>query len=423
MNEIKRAPRSHQLLGKLDYDNPSGQQPKSVDLVEPNSGEPSTETEVNQAAAADQEEIQELHRAGDGGTNNLALDETAQSSPQAKPKAEIETLEQFIVYAYGLKGRRITLKTKVEQRIAANLTLTEDALLRLSQFTVMDRLFAVPRQLLLFCRDIQGNSALRNTLRAFVREVMLAHPLFRVTALEAAIRNLPEAPTLTEAIALVLSETLSQKPADNEPKVKAAEVAELRTNAAYCLVIWLVDVKQLAVTDVIDALNASLWAPRGRRVAQENAKLRVVTEIEQVEGVGLACELFRQRSSENTILLDRATREGAFLKERVAQLESKLDAATGDLARTQNELHQVRADSEAALNAKTAAFEIETAHLRDDMEQLRSRVLRRLVADVDQLEVGLSALRGPDPRIHVIQDRVERVLDTLRAELSKLKEG
>ena len=50
-------------------------------------------------------------------------------------------------------------------------------------------------------------------------------------------------------------------------------------------------------------------------------------------------------------------------------------------------------------------------------------MLRRLAADIEQLDVGLSALRGPEPRVHVIQDRVERVVDALRDEVNKLKEG
>ena len=91
------------------------------------------------------------------------------------------------------------------------------------------------------------------------------------------------------------------------------------------------------------------------------------------------------------------------------------------LARTELELQRVRRESEATLNALRTASENELAHLRDDLEQLRTRMLRRLKADIDQLEVGLSALRGGEPRVHVIQDRVERVVDALRAELKNLQ--
>ena len=172
-----------------------------------------------------------------------------------------------------------------------------------------------------------------------------------------------------------------------------------------------------------EALNTALWAPRARRVDHDNGRLRALTEIEQVAGVGLACQQYRQQADEKTALAGRAARDGAAAKERATALEVDVAEARNALARTEQELERVRRESEATLNALRTASENERAHLRDDVEQMRTRMLRRLAADIEQLEVGLSALRGPEPRVHVIQDRVERVVDALRDEVNKLKEG
>ena len=81
-------------------------------------------------------------------------------------------------------------------------------------------------------------------------------------------------------------------------------------------------------------------------------------------------------------------------------------------------LQEETAEEQSALHQ---ASETQAAHLRDDLEQLRSRLLRRLVTDVDMLGVGLSAIQTPEPRIHVIRDRVERVIDALQIEINKLR--
>ena len=342
---------------------------------------------------------------------------------QGKAKPEIATLEQFIAHAYGMKGRKVALKSKVERTIAEEARLGDDAQARLMVLAREDRLFAVPRQLLLVTREVNGYPALRATLRAFVRDVMLDHALFKRIELGAAIRNLPEAPPVAQALAMVLEEP-QRPPADGEEQVlKPGEFDELRTNAAYCLAAWLVDTRNLSLSDVTEALNTTLWAPRARRVDHDNGRLRALTEIEQVAGVGLACQQYRQQAIEKTALADQTARDAAAAKERATSLEVEVGEACDSLARTELELQRVRRESEATLNALRTASENELAHLRDDVEQMRTRMLRRLAADIEQLDVGLSALRGPEPRVHVIQDRVERVVDSLRAEVNKLKEG
>ena len=60
-------------------------------------------------------------------------------------------------------------------------------------------------------------------------------------------------------------------------------------------------------------------------------------------------------------------------------------------------------------------------HHRYDIEQMRTRVLRRLKSDVALLEDGLHALRRPEPKVHVMIDAAERVVDALRKEIRNLE--
>ncbi len=350
----------------------------------------------------------------------------SEAKAPAKSKPEIETVEQFIAHAYAMKGRKVTLRAKVERACAEEPSLTVEALARLARLAQEDRLFAVPRQILLASREVQGYPALRAALRTFVRDVMLSHAQFRRPELVAAIRNLPEAPVPARALALVVEATQPAPSSEGEGDghgLKPSEFDELRTNSTYCLAVWLADVKSLTLTEMTEALNFALWGPRALRVEHENTKLRELTEIGHLAGVGVASQQYRQQVSEKAVLADKFAREATTARERAAVLEGELERATDELAQVRLELERVRSEDLAALNALRETSGHELAHLRDDFEQLRTRMLRRLVGDVEQLEVGLSALRGTEPRVHVIQDRVERVVDALRLEVNKLKGG
>lgn len=350
----------------------------------------------------------------------------SEAKAPAKSKPEIETVEQFIAHAYAMKGRKVTLRAKVERACAEEPSLTGESLARLARLAQEDRLFAVPRQIFLASREVQGYPALRATLRTFVRDVMLSHAQFGRPELVAAIRNLPEAPVPARALAMVV-EAMQPSPSSEAEGdghgLKPSEFDELRTNSTYCLAVWLADAKGLTLTELTEALNFALWGPRALRVEHENTKLRELTEIGHLAGVGLASQQYRQQVSEKAVLADKFAREATTARERAAVLEAELERATDELAQVRLELARVRSEDLAALNALRETSGHELAHLRDDFEQLRTRMLRRLVGDVEQLEVGLSALRGTEPRVHVIQDRVERVVDALRLEVNKLKGG
>ena len=59
-------------------------------------------------------------------------------------------------------------------------------------------------------------------------------------------------------------------------------------------------------------------------------------------------------------------------------------------------------------------------HLSDDLEHLRSRLLRRLKAEVGLLDEGLHALRRDPPKIRVMEDHAERALEGLKKEIKEL---
>lgn len=423
MSEPRRIPITDAKTGEVRYSDPLPQQGqrKSQQLGTP----PTSGTEPSQPEPPQRESSPEAPQAPAVPPASDPVHLAGGGEPRAgvKPKVEIETFGQFIAHAYGMKGRKVAMKGKVERAIAQDPKLTFDEMERVGQLVKDDTVLAVPRQLLLAARAVQGFPALRAALRGFVRDVLLGHPFFSQPGVEAALRNLDHAPSPTEVLRVLAGSDKQLLTADAGDGMKTPELEQLRLNAVNCMAVWLADVKNLSISALSDALFLALWRPRATELEHEGARLRALTEIEELAGVGLVCEEYRRQAAEKLSQAEIATREAAALRDRVQRLEQELREAQ-DTIEAEAANREASATAHAsALEALKVSTETEAAHLRDDVELLRTRVLRRLKADVDLLELGLEALRRPEPKVHVMMDSAERVADALRKELKNLQGG
>lgn len=347
--------------------------------------------------------------------------EVAKSEPAGKkPKAEPETLEQFIEYAYGRKGQALTLKSKVEKQIAQNARLDDAALSRLLQLAKGDTLMAVPRQILLLSQEVTGLPSLKAALTSFVANVMLRHPVFSDAGVQGALRNLPEGLPPAEALARVAAFEPTSS-AEAEP-IKGGDLRDLRHNAVRLFVTWLAVNRSLNSEELSSLLFQVVWQPAAKDLVDDNARLRALTDIGQTAGVGLACQRFRQQAIEARAQQDQAQREATGLRDRLFAAETQLNDTAEQLEAAQAELQALRESSSAAMEALRRQHAVDRTHLQHELEQLRGRLVKRLSDSVDMLEVGLSALRKDTPRVPVMVERAEHVVDALRAEVQELKE-
>lgn len=423
MSEPRRIPITDAKTGEVRYSDPlpqQGQRKSQQVGTSPTSGTEPTQPEPPQRESSPESpQVPAVPPAPD----SVHSDGGGEPRAGVKPKVEIETFGQFIAHAYGMKGRKVAMKGKVERAIAQDPKLTFDEMERVGQLVKDDTVLAVPRQLLLAARAVQGFPALRAALRGFVRDVLLGHPFFSQSGVEAALRNLDHAPSPAEVLRVLAGSDKQLLPADAQDGMKAPELEQLRLNAVNCMAVWLADVKSLSIPALSDALFLAIWRPRATELEHEGARLRALTEIEELAGVGLVCEEYRRQAAEKLSQAEMATREAAALRDRVQRLDQELREAQETIEAQAASKEASAAEHAAALEALKVSTETEAAHLRDDVELLRTRVLRRLKADVDLLELGLEALRRPEPKVHVMMDSAERVADALRKELKNLQGG
>lgn len=412
MNEEKRIPVTNAKTGEVHYSDPAPR------------GAPQ-----KQATSEQQERPAKDHVADEevGGptqaTNSAATAATGAAGKRgkSKTKAEITTLEQFIAHAYALKGRKVPLKAKVERQIAQDPRLSEEARQRLKEVASKDTTLAVPRQLLLAVRQVIGYPGLRGAIRDFVRDTLLMHPIFLHERIDAAIRNLDEAPGPGELLKQIAATEAKDLPPEIVGTIKATEFEQLRTNAVYCMAIWLAESRGLSVAAVTDVLFTSLWAPKAQQLVAEASKLDAVSSIAELAGVGLACDEYRRLAQDRLRASESAINEAEALRGRVQSLEADLDALRLKVSELEETSEAERQAHKGELDSLRVATETEAAHLRNDLELQRTRLLRRLKSDVHLLEEGLQALTRPEPKVHVMVDHAERVTDALRQEIKNLQ--
>lgn len=426
MNDDKRIPIQDKATGAIRFSEPVRRNvpSESIPLTEMASSSPPPMAEQIVAVKLDQSNKVESIAGEALGTEG--------DNPKAKSKQEISTFEQFLFHAYGLKGRRVALKKKVLQDISSSLSIPVEGLVELQKLVNADRQFCVPRQILLASREIEGYPLIKEALRKFVMEVMLSHPAFKNPKVTSAIRNLENAPLPHAALKLVMEEIfekeeLEEKAGEKKDGEKTAKklvaAEEMKVNATNCLAVWFAVTRNLALEDVADALNVAVWTPAGCGADSDITKLRALTSIEKVEGVGLACEQYKRRAVAQADEAVRASAEAARLRTEHQETQLELEQIRSELDETKNALEKLQLKATEEIATLHQSAETQAAHLRDDFEQLRSRVLRRLVENVEKLGIGLSAIQGSEPKVHVVRDRLERVVDELQKEINKLREG
>lgn len=348
--------------------------------------------------------------------NNFNTPESV-STAKKKTREEINNLEQFIAYAYTRKGRHFSLKKKELKVVSEDPKLDEDAKKRLMAFTKADVFLKVPRQLLLMARELKINPLLKSEIQNFVRDVLKDHAVFRAPELTGVLENHPNALSPRATLAKIATTDYSYlKWFKKDKPLKPKDYQELIVNTVYCLVVWFADTRGIAFETLNQYLFESLWKPKTSSIKNDAARFRVLTEIIDLGGVGLACQIFKQQGDRLAQIAESANKaqevaiiENQTLQESLAEYKLKLEQRDQDIVQLKQVIEEERQN-----------FRDTCIHLQDDIEKLRTRLLRRLKTEVDLLDEGLFALRRDPPKIHVMDDHAERALEGLKKEIKEL---
>ena len=376
------------------------------------------------ASLIDDENIESIAIPADNEIEEIGIENDKPKQKTQKPKKnlrpEIQSLAQFIEFAYSRKGQRISLPPKAEKALYKNYVIDPEMKSSLLKLAENDILLAVPRQLLLASRNILGYPQVKKELKDFIELVLKNHFIFSQNDLSAALNNLPDSPSPQQALIRVGKAnmpTSEENPLTNH--YKSTDQNALRANAAYCLAVWFFESKGFQIDQITQMLYTALWKPNSPESADDTTKLRTLTEIRELSGIGLACSVFKKETEKHLVIAAETIRNQEALNEKIRLLESEKNRIKHE---QEEGVVKIR-DLENELINERKAHALTRVHLGDDKEQLRARVLRRLKTEANLLEEGLHALRRNPPKIHVMDDHAERVLDGLYMEIKELESG
>lgn len=290
-----------------------------------------------------------------------------------------------------------------------------EELLRLS---VSDRTLERTRELMLLSAERFTGQPLSGMVRDFVRGVLGGHPAFDSQSLAGVLENLPEAASEEAAIKILWSQSFANlRWPEGVAQLKKNQAEQCRLNALYCLLLWFRDARGLSIDRLQRHLYTAAWEPATSRDKSDVQKLKLLMHVRDCAALGIACSTLERKAMEHNqqaiAARDAETRASARVKDldnQLAQVSARLEAERMQVERLNADMSNVKRE-----------YENEKAHMRDDYEDLRGRLLRRLRQEVSLLDEGLHALKRQPPKVHVMVDHAERAIDGLKSEIDRIK--
>ena len=210
-----------------------------------------------------------------------------------------------------------------------------------------------------------------------------------------------------------------------EVELAARECLEFRANLINSTVLALASREKWTTARVADLLYRYVWKPARVVAAVDDATVQL-TDRREGDVLALVVEVWEgvlgaanAQVAELEGQVRRAQNEVESLRRELTDAEAKMDSLTTDVARltdTQRQLELEVAERDRQLRDGRA-------HASYDYETLRSRAVKRAKRELELLGEGLHALRRPEPKLHVTEDRLERALASLEDELARLRQG
>ncbi len=349
---------------------------------------------------------------------------SAGATPKRKPSnpkgPKYEAFEDLLRHVYSRKGQPVTLAKKDAVHLADQAVPDELLNDLVPELARADRVLAVPAQFLLAGVPHRPMLKLWRQIERTYFIMLQHHPgSARLLELlhEARSANKPAWSALD--VATDDRDVTSLPAVDPDKPLKKADRLKLQHNLVFNVVVWLNQFASVNTSTIVRKLHNQQWSHAIASVRKPLDRLKLLHKLTDYAAAGMASSAFAEEAQAQTQAAeDAAQREMeaatalAESEERVQALEQKTQLLSSDIQVLQTQLEQAKQKHEADM-----------IHAANDLEQLRSRVVRAIESEVDLLQEGLAALRRDPPKTHVMDDHAERAINGLRAAINSLNDG
>jgi hypothetical protein len=346
-----------------------------------------------------------------------------QPSKESRKPNEINSVSELLAYAYSRGGRSIAITPKVRKALASDTPDRSEMAAQITRLAASDPLLAVPPKVLIALERARIGGRLRETLLNLLTQSLRHHPGLASVDLTAAMTAEP--PLDHDGLLHSVKEALSRlEPGDlGKASLRPTERRALQDNAVLSVALLVAIKHGWSATTLADCLDTHLWQEdlAAAKIPSERA---LIVDGTSPMALALVARGWREKLTEQTGKTREAEAEARDAHRRWQEAVSRADAQT--LAREQTEKvlaqrEEAIASLERALVSEREQRRIDKSHAIDDYETLRAQLVRGLVQQTSLLEDGLHALRNN--RLAVTDEYVERVIDSLRHDLQRLRDG
>lgn len=338
----------------------------------------------------------------------------------SQKKARCATVIELVRYAYAERGRKLALARRDLKAMKVDGQSLEDEVQEVRRLSREDPNLAVPPSLLAAVADAGLAAPERRRLVDLALVAMTSHEL--LATVSGRLVDPHQEPQLRVRDFNYLIKDVGPSTGASSGPVPPPEVSRerLRVNAvtAYCLIRVLRD--RVPLEAFIEDMSTGIWT--AERLTSPARVAAVLATARNSEALSQLARYYEQRAERDQRALRDANAETALqirqvtkASEQINELAAEVQSQQDNERRLALELERLRGELADERSRRT----VDTSHLMDDFEGLRTQVLRRLAPQADLLRDGLHALRAG--RTGVAEEFVDRSLTALDAELARLK--
>ncbi len=344
----------------------------------------------------------------------------SEKQASAKPTA-LQSFGDLLRAAYGASAKRLSPKKPeiVAIRSAPKLEPSErDELLALA---ASDRTLERTRELMLLSMERFAGTSLSGHVEDFVREALQRHPAFCKEPIAGALEKGLDEPGEEGAVRTLASQNYGALMwPEGTPALNKKEAEQCRMNALWCFFL----LRETTLERILRLLQSNVWAHAAKHYDDDQKKLKALMKVRDAAGIAVVCSVIEKQVYDRDQKIAAARRAEEHATRRAEALEREIENLKKQKEDAEAQIEDAKAQIERLteeISRARRAHEDERAHMRDDYEELRGRVMRRLREEISLLDEGLHALRRDPPKIHVMLDHADRAIDGLKREMDRIK--
>jgi hypothetical protein len=337
-----------------------------------------------------------------------------------KIKPSIDSLEAYLIYALKNPTKKLDTKDSLISRLAKNPKLSEESIKELVLLEKNKFFFTSFKNLLRFSESIIGYPFLKDSLRGYLKDSLCRNEIVVKLELQGSILNLENSLPLDLCFKKIQS--LSSKDLTEEyfKKVKPKEWQNYISTIILALAEWYAKTRGMSPSQLVDLLNNSLWSNALKKRGPEFLVNNLLAST-NFELIASATVFYQQKTIDATNRLIKSENQFAEMTAHNQKLHGELQDKELLIIKLQAEIAELNASHIDALTTSEVESQTLSITLKNQLEDLRVKNLRLIKSSVELLTDGLTAIGRPEPKVNVMKDHAQRVLDSLNAELERLR--